>query len=75
LILLLDEERAIAALPSLLPVNRKEREAGLAAVQRVAAARGALPAEGSRRLARIEALFGSAPAPAAAERQHEMAEE
>jgi hypothetical protein len=75
LILLLDEERAIAALPKLLPENRKEREAGLAAVQRIAAARGALPTEASRRLTRIEALFGNPPAPASAERQLEMADE
>jgi hypothetical protein len=75
LILLLDEERAIAALPKLLPENRKERETGLAAVRRITAARGVLPAEGSRRLARIEALFSSPAAPAGAERQHEMADE
>src|SRR5262249_49324609 len=75
LILLRDEDRAIAALPKLLPENRKEREAGVAAVRRITAARGALPAEGNRRLARIEALF-SLPEPAAgAERQPEMAGE
>jgi hypothetical protein len=73
LILLLDEERAIAALPRLLPDDRKEREAGLAAVRRVVAARGALPAEGSRRLARIEALFG-VPDSAGVAQRHEAAD-
>ena len=38
-------------------------------------ARGPLPAEGSRRLARIEALFESAPAPAGGERELEIVEE
>ena len=75
MILLLDEERAIAALPWLLPENRRERESGMAAVRRIAAARGAPPGEGRRRLARIAALFSSRAAPAGAERQHEMANE
>jgi hypothetical protein len=70
LILLRDEERAIAALPNLLPEDRREREAAFAMVQRVLAARGALPEEGRRRLKRIETLFaGPTPgvAPQAAE--------
>jgi hypothetical protein len=75
LILLLDEERAIAALPKLLPETRKERETGLAALRRITAARGPLPAEGSRRLARIEALFSSPAASPDTVRQHEMADE
>jgi hypothetical protein len=75
LILLLDEERAIAALPKLLPENGRERDTGLAAVRRIVAARGTLTAEGGRRLARIEALFAGPATPAGAERQHEMAGE
>ena len=50
LILLLDEERAIAALPKLLPDDRRQCEEALALVRRVLAARGALPEEGRRRL-------------------------
>jgi pimeloyl-ACP methyl ester carboxylesterase len=61
LILLLDPERAIAALPKLLPGNRRQCDEALALVRRVLAARGALPEEGRRRLERIEAMFGGPP--------------
>jgi pimeloyl-ACP methyl ester carboxylesterase len=61
LILLLDEERAIAALPKLLPGNRRQCEEALALVRRVLAARGALPEEGRRRLERIETMFTGPP--------------
>jgi pimeloyl-ACP methyl ester carboxylesterase len=61
LILLLDAERAIAALPKLLPQDRRHCEEALAMVRRVLAARGALPEEGNRRLARIEAIFAGPP--------------
>jgi len=57
LILLLDAERAIAALPRLLPANRRQCEEALTLVRRVLAARGALPEESRRRLERVEALF------------------
>jgi Protein of unknown function (DUF3141) len=63
LILLSDTERAIAALPKLLPDDRRQCEEALALVRRVLASRGALPEEGSRRLQRIETLFAG-PAPA-----------
>jgi hypothetical protein len=62
LILLLDMERAITALPKLLPGNRQQCEEALALVRRVLAARGALPEEGRRRLERVEAMFAG-PAP------------
>jgi hypothetical protein len=71
LVLLLNEERAIAALPNMLPEDRKEREVGLAAIRRIVAARGALPPEGSRRLARVESLFDLPAAAMPAERQPE----
>jgi hypothetical protein len=61
LMLLLDAERAIAALPKLLPANRRQCDEALALVRRVLAARGALPEEGSRRLERIEAMFAGPP--------------
>ena len=61
LILLLDPERAIAALPKLLPSNRRQCDEALALVRRVLAARGALPEEGRRRLERIEAMFAGPP--------------
>lgn len=61
LILLLDTERAIAALPTLLPNDRRQRDDGLAQVRRVLASRGVLPEEGGRRLERIESLFAGPP--------------
>jgi hypothetical protein len=61
LILLLDPERAIAALPKLLPSNRRQCEEALALVRRVLSARGALPEESRRRLERIEAMFAGPP--------------
>ena len=61
LILLLDTERAIAALPKLLSDDRRHCEEALALVRRVLASRGALPEEGSRRLERIETLFAGPP--------------
>jgi hypothetical protein len=61
LILMLDAERAIAALPKLLPGNRRQCEEALALVRRVLAARGDLPEEGRRRLERIEAMFAGPP--------------
>jgi hypothetical protein len=61
LILLLDTERAIAALPKLLPSDRQQCQEVLALLRRVLAARGALPEEGRRRLERIEGLFAGPP--------------
>jgi pimeloyl-ACP methyl ester carboxylesterase len=61
LILLLDPEQAIAALPKLLPTNRRQCEEALALVRRVLAARGPLPEEGRRRLERVEAIFAGPP--------------
>jgi hypothetical protein len=60
LILKLDEERAVAAIPKLLPEDQHERDTALAAVHRVLAARRTPSAEGGRRLARIDTLFGAA---------------
>jgi len=61
LMLLMDAEQSIAALPKLLPSNRKQCDEALALVRRVLAARGALPEEGRRRLERIEAMFAGPP--------------
>ena len=63
LILRLDEERAIAALPKLLPADRRARETALGLLRRIIEARGAPSEEGARRMRRIEALFGN-PSPA-----------
>jgi len=61
MLLRLDEERAVAAIPRLLPDSEQARRAGLDAIRQVVKAPGALSAEGERRLDRIEKLFGEAP--------------
>src|SRR5687768_2492935 len=54
--LLVDEERALAALPKLVP-QTAEREAALAMVRRVLTAKGELTPARKQRLARVEALL------------------
>ena len=61
LLLRLDEERAVRAIPRLLPDSDAARRAGLTALYSMLEARGALPEESARRLARVEALFGVEP--------------
>jgi len=61
LIVLQDSERAIAALPKLLPDNRQRDEA-LKMLHRLIAGRGALSEEGRHRLERVEALLAAPPA-------------
>jgi hypothetical protein len=59
LLLRLDEERAVRAIPGLLPDDTDVRRAGLEAVRQMVASRGALSEEGTRRLRRVEDLFGA----------------
>jgi hypothetical protein len=61
LLLCTDAERAIAAIPELLPDSAAERGAAVRLIRRVASAAGRLSAEGEKRLARIEALFEAGP--------------
>jgi pimeloyl-ACP methyl ester carboxylesterase len=61
----LDEERALGALPRLLGDDDAARKATLDVLHRVLAARGDLSDEEKRRLTRVEALFGPLPAKAA----------
>jgi hypothetical protein len=58
LLLRLDEERAVRAIPWLLPDSETARRAGLEALHAMLESRGALPEESARRLARMVALFG-----------------
>ena len=60
LLVRLDEERAVQAIPRLLPDSEHARRTALDALLQVLGARGALPTEGRRRLGVIEALFGLA---------------
>ena len=58
LIMILHEERAVAAIPKLLSADRGDRSALLDVIRRVLASGIPLQEEGKRRLARIEMLFG-----------------
>lgn len=57
LLLRLDEARAVAAIPRLLPADPAKRDAALDAVRQAADAGGALPEAATQRLARVAALF------------------
>ena len=58
LLLKLDQKRAVAAIPKLLPSNMDDRAATWRAIQRVISAKGKPTDKGQRRLAEIEKLFG-----------------
>ncbi len=60
-LVLLDEERAIAALPILLQTEEAEKAAALDMFRQLVGAAGALTPEGEKRLARVEGLFGAPP--------------
>jgi pimeloyl-ACP methyl ester carboxylesterase len=61
LLVRLDEERAVRAIPKLLPDDAHDRQFALDALHRMVEARGALNEEGKRRLSRVESLFGTQP--------------
>jgi hypothetical protein len=58
LLVSLDEERAVNALPKLLPADETERQDALDAVERVLSATGPLSEDAKSRLARLKAAFG-----------------
>ena len=60
-LVLLDEERAIAALPKLLQTEDGQAAAALEPLRQLVGAAGALNAESERRFARVEKLFGAKP--------------
>ena len=62
-LVLMDEERAISALPKLVKPAEPETAAALEALHRIVAAPGPLSLEGKRRLQRVEGLFGAEGAP------------
>ena len=59
MVLFLDEARAVAAIPALLPDSRKQRSDALRVLRRVLVARGELLEDSARRHAEIEAMFGA----------------
>ncbi len=60
LLLQFDQERAVRAIPALLPKDATQRRAVLSALRRVVGASGQISQEGKERLARIEAMFDGA---------------
>jgi hypothetical protein len=56
--LLLDQERALAAIPKLLPDNESERHAAFTAIREVLSASAAISGEVAKRLKRVAELFG-----------------
>jgi hypothetical protein len=63
LMLLIDEEAALAAIPSLLPEGLKERRAAFATLREVLEASGPLDETPAARLRRVASLFGLGPEP------------
>jgi hypothetical protein len=61
LMLLVDEEAALRAIPGLLPEAQEERRAAFAALREILAARGDAGEASAERLRRIAALFGLGP--------------
>lgn len=61
--LLLDEDAALAAIPSMLPADADARRNALAILRKVVSARGELTAETAMRLERIVGLFEIKPSP------------
>jgi hypothetical protein len=59
LLLKIDEKRAVAAIPKLIPRDPDERAKTLRAIQRVISATGEPTGEAKRRLSEIERLFGA----------------
>jgi hypothetical protein len=57
LLVQLDEDRALEALPKLMPKSAEKRRQATEAVRQVVTARGAVAPESRRRLARVEQLF------------------
>ncbi len=57
-VLLIDQEAALAAIPSMLPPDTDTRMKAFDLIRQVLAARGAFSAEESARLSEIARLFG-----------------
>jgi pimeloyl-ACP methyl ester carboxylesterase len=59
LLLKIDEKRAVAAIPKLIPRDPDQRDATLRAIKRVISATGEPTGEAKKRLTEIERLFGA----------------
>ena len=61
LLLLIDQEATLAAIPALLPADPEERRKGFSALCEVLSARGEIAADGIERLLRVARLLASIP--------------
>ena len=59
--LLIDEQRALAAIPSMLPANAEERRQAVALMRKVMSAGGGLDGEAAHRMERVVKLFEERP--------------
>ncbi len=59
LMLLIDREASLAAIPSMLPAQQQVRERALDVIRQVLSTRGAIDGEMAERFKRIEGLFGT----------------
>jgi len=57
-ILLIDQEAALAAIPSMLPPEMETREKGYDLIKQLLSARGELSAEDKKRISEVARLFG-----------------
>ena len=57
-ILLIDQEAALAAIPSMLPPEMETREKGYDLIKQVLSARGELSADDKKRMSEVARLFG-----------------
>ena len=71
-IMMLDQERATATIPKMLPMDRAERSEAMAVIRRILSAGGVLPDEGKRRLTRMEGLFGETNADSGSSEQRKL---
>jgi hypothetical protein len=59
LMLLIDREASLAAIPSMLPAQPQVRDRALDLIRKILSTRGAIDGETAERLKRIEGLFGT----------------
>ena len=62
-ILLIDQEAALAAIPSMIPPDAETREKAYGLISQLMSARGELSAEDKKRMSEIARLFGVGSAP------------
>jgi hypothetical protein len=63
LLLLLEPEATLAAIPKMLPESVDERQKGLTAIRKVLSASGEISGEAAQRMKRIVTLFETSEAP------------